>query len=204
MPVADVFIARIGDCAAELFPQEQAAVSRAMGKRHAEFAAGRSLARTALAQIGHPPCAIPQTGRAPLWPVGVVGSITHNDVYVAACAARQHACAGIGIDIEAVGRVTDSIESRILTAEEIGDTTIADSRTLRFACKEAVYKAVNPIVGEFFGFQAVSIVLDAPGGSFTAKPERDGAFAEHVANGRGVFVQWRSHHLVGFYLPDPG
>jgi 4'-phosphopantetheinyl transferase EntD len=119
---------------------------------------------------------------------------------VAVCVVNQANYAGIGIDIEAVRRVTDDIETRILTPEEIGDTTVPDARTVRFACKEAVYKAVNPIIGEFFGFQAVRIDLDALSGSFRGEPMHDGPFAEHVASGRGVFVAWRGHHLAGFYV----
>jgi len=195
-----VLVARITDCEAVLFPEEQAEVSWAVEKRRAEFAAGRSLARIALTEIEHAPCAIPQADRAPMWPSGIVGSITHNNEYVAVCVVNRATHAGIGIDIEAARRVTDDIETRILTPEEIGDTTVPDARTLRFACKEAVYKAVNPIVGEFFGFQAVRIDLDAPSGSFSAMPMHDGPFAEHVASGRGVFVAWRGHHLAGFYV----
>ena len=195
-----MLVARITDCEAVLFPEEQAEVSRAVEKRRAEFAAGRSLARIALTEIGHAPCAILQADRAPVWPPGIVGSITHNNEYVAVCVINRATYAGIGIDIEMARRVTDDIETRILTIDEIGDTTVPDARTLRFACKEAVYKAVNPIIGGFFGFQAVRIDLDALSGSFRGMPMHDGPFAEHVAGGRGVFVEWRGHHLAGFYL----
>ena len=89
IPGADVLVARITDCEAALFPDEQAAVSRAVEKRRAEFAAGRSLARIALTEIGHAPCAIAQADRAPVWPLGIVGSITHSNDYVAVCVVNQ-------------------------------------------------------------------------------------------------------------------
>lgn len=199
-PGANVLAARIADCDAQLLPGEQDGVTRALAKRRMEFAAGRTLARIALTEIGHAECAIPQAGRTPVWPSGIVGSIAHDKEYVAVCVLSRETHAGIGIDIETAGRVTAELQARILTPAEIGDASVADAGTLRFSCKEAVYKAVHPIVGEFFGFQAVRIDLDMDSGSFRAEPMHDGPFASYVARGRGAFVQWRGHHLTAFYL----
>jgi len=200
IPGVDVLVARIADCQAALFPEEEAEVSRAVHKRRREFAAGRALACIALAELGHPPRPIPRLGRAPVWPPGIVGSITHSNEYVAVCVAEQTTHTAVGVDIEAARRVTDMLEARILTPEEMADTKVSDAGTLRFACKEAVYKAVDPMVGEFFGFHAVRIELDAQSGTFTAVPVQDGPFAEPVARGRGVFLQLWEHHLAGFYI----
>jgi 4'-phosphopantetheinyl transferase EntD len=108
----------------------------------------------------------------------------------------------VGVDIERVGRVTDDIEARILTPAELGDDSHEDARTLRFACKEAIYKAVNPIIGEYFGFQTVSIDLEPSGeeGAFTAEPVEEGGFCPYVRSGAGRYLVVEGHQLAVFYL----
>ena len=203
-PDLDVLIARIAECDQALFPEEQMAISRAVEKRQHEFAAGRNLARKALKRLGQAVCAIPRNDRAPVWPEGTVGSISHSAELVAVCVAEARRYAGVGVDIERVGRVTDDIEARILTPAELADESIEDARTLRFACKEAIYKAVNPIIGEYFGFQVVRIDLDASPhsseGSFSAEPVADGSYSEYVRAGAGRFQVVKGHQLAVFYL----
>ena len=68
-----------------LFPEEEALLLRAVSKRRNEFALSRTCARRALANIGVAPCSILRTSdRAPIWPSGIVGSITHCKSYTAA------------------------------------------------------------------------------------------------------------------------
>ena len=201
IPGADVLIGRIRDHLGPLFPEELPGISRAVEKRRREFAAGRNLARTALAGMGVAPCAIVQSDRSPVWPPGIAGSIAHTDEFVAVSVADRARYRGLGIDIETCGRVTDEIEAKILTPDEIGDVPIADARTLRFACKEAVYKAVHPLTGVFFGFHAVHIQLDGEKGTFNATPIENGPFAEYADRGRGVFVNWQGHHVAAFCVP---
>src|SRR5262249_41084450 len=72
-----------------LMPGEVDAVSRAVPSRRREFALGRWCARRALGGLGIAPQSIPVgEGRAPTWPHGVVGSITHCREFVAAAVAR--------------------------------------------------------------------------------------------------------------------
>ena len=86
-----------GDLA--LWPDEAAAVARAIPKRRGEFAQGRSAARAAMGLLGHPPMAIPAgSDRAPIWPKGLVGSITHTNGLCAAALSQN--AAALGIDAE--------------------------------------------------------------------------------------------------------
>ncbi|MFP1130226.1 hypothetical protein [Asticcacaulis sp. W401b] len=71
-------------------------------RRQREFNAGRNIARDLLGD-GDVVGINPQTG-APVWPLGVVGSISHSRELVAVALAPSSAIAGIGIDIEAHGR----------------------------------------------------------------------------------------------------
>ena len=71
-----------------LFPEEEALVAGAVTKRREEFAAGRNAARAALAGLGPPPCPLLRAGRrAPAWPQGIVGSITHCSGFCCAVVA---------------------------------------------------------------------------------------------------------------------
>ena len=84
----------------------------------------------------------------------------------------------------------------------MADDSIEDARTLRFACKEAIYKAVNPIIGEYFGFQVVRIDLEPSGteGVFTAEPVEEGSFSAYVQAGAGRYRLLEGHQLAVFYL----
>src|SRR5688500_10573337 len=62
-----------------LFPEEEKAVAGALERRRREFALGRMHARRALGSLGYPDvCIGVRHDRAPLWPAGIVGSITHT------------------------------------------------------------------------------------------------------------------------------
>jgi 4'-phosphopantetheinyl transferase EntD len=88
-PCAAVRSAR-EDIDTALFPEEEAMVARAVGKRRREFSTARACARDALVELGEPPQAIPTGPKGePLWPPGVVGSITHCDGYRACAVAHS-------------------------------------------------------------------------------------------------------------------
>src|SRR5262245_27478480 len=84
-----------------LHPEGQPCVERAVAKRQAEFACGRRCARRALAMLGieNFPL-VPGPHRAPLWPSGVVGSITHCTDLCAAVVARAGRIQSLGLDAE--------------------------------------------------------------------------------------------------------
>src|SRR5918999_1940431 len=84
-----------------MFSDEAAAVAGAGAERRREFGTVRWCARKALRQLGVPAVSIlPDEDRAPRWPVGVVGSMTHCARYRAAVVARSGELRGVGIDAE--------------------------------------------------------------------------------------------------------
>lgn len=159
---------------AELWPDETEAVARAIGKRQSEFAAGRTAARAALAAAGLPPAAIPAgPDRAPIWPAGVVGSITHGDQIAMAVAARASDVAGLGIDIEPDAPLPDDVLSEICDGRECG-WIAGQAEPLRwarlvFAAKEAAFKCQYPLTGALFGFDAMTIEIDPEAGILAAR-----------------------------------
>jgi 4'-phosphopantetheinyl transferase EntD len=87
-----------------LLADEEPFVARFAPRRLAEFVSGRACARRALVALGVPDAlrrAIPVGAHGqPVWPAGVVGSITHCPGRCAAVAAPSDRYRSIGIDNE--------------------------------------------------------------------------------------------------------
>jgi 4'-phosphopantetheinyl transferase EntD len=175
---AEVAVAEARDDPREatLFPEEEALLTRAVGKRRREFTTARFCARRALAELGLPPVPLlPGPKGEPQWPAGITGSITHCDGYRAAVVARTAAVVTIGIDAEPHGALPNGVLDAVSLPEErawlseLGRTypTVAWDRLL-FSAKESVYKAWFPVARRWLGFEEAAITID-PGGTFSAR-----------------------------------
>ncbi|MHA6347702.1 4'-phosphopantetheinyl transferase family protein [Roseivivax sp. CAU 1761] len=148
-----------------LYAVEEAAVIRAVAGRRAEFAAGRAAARAALAAIGVAPQAIPMAeDRAPVWPAGTTGSISHIPEACLAVAAPAGRAAGLGLDLEVLAPLEPDLAREIGRPEELaalgGDPGLAARRL--FSMKEAAYKAQYALSRTLFGFH--TLVWDGAAG----------------------------------------
>jgi 4'-phosphopantetheinyl transferase EntD len=161
---------------APLFPAEEAAVSGAGAKRRAEFAAARGCARRALTSAGFEPGPVPRgpTG-APVWPAGVVGSITHCEGYRACAIGRAGTFVAIGIDAEPheplpanVLPMVASEKERAALAKLAAEVPGACWTKVLFSAKEAVFKAWSGATGRWLGFADAELTLDA-GGTFASR-----------------------------------
>ncbi|SOC54661.1 enterobactin synthetase component D [Chromohalobacter canadensis] len=142
-------------------------LSSAVAKRRAEFLAGRLCARDALhAVTGHAEVPGIAETRAPCWPAGTVGSITHSAGFAAALAAPARHWQGLGLDAETLmpaARAT-RLSPQILTPRERDwrDRLPAEGQalftTLVFSCKESLFKALYPLIGVRFYFQDAALV----------------------------------------------
>jgi 4'-phosphopantetheinyl transferase EntD len=160
-----------------LFPEEEAVVARAVGKRRREFTTGRVCAHAALARLGLPPVPIiPGEHGAPQWPAGVTGSITHCDGYRAAAVARVSDVLTLGLDAEpnqslpdgVLGVVASSSERARLTGLTATGQAVCWDRLL-FSAKEAVYKAWFPLAHQWLDFRQADVTIAPRGGTFTAR-----------------------------------
>ena len=157
-----------------LHPGEEAYVAKAADSRRRDFAAGRFCARAALSRLDRPGMVIAREadGR-PVWPEGVVGSITHTAGYAAALVARKSEYLGIGVDAERVGKLTDDLIPLLFGAQEqawLG--TLSPQRrsmaaTSLFSAKEAYFKAWSPLTGQPLSFQALHVEMDDEGFAVT-------------------------------------
>jgi 4'-phosphopantetheinyl transferase EntD len=156
-----------------LWPEERAAVARALAKRLGEFTAGRVAARAALGALGVADCAIPRgEGGAPVWPAGVVGSLSHSAGMVAAVVARAGGVAALGVDLEAVDDRAEGMADMICVPGEAEAARPWEAGILRvFSAKEAAFKALHPRVGFHFGFDSMEMALGPEG--FAGRVLRD-------------------------------
>ncbi len=160
----------------DLHSAEREQIDGASERRRREFAEARACARQALEGLGVAPGPIPAApGGAPVWPEGIVGSITHKGGYRAAVVAFAEDIRGIGIDAEVdeplPGGLLGTIASRTeldhvqaLLAEHPGP---AWDRLL-FCAKEAVVKATHPLCVRVVGVRGVEVSMDPSSALFQA------------------------------------
>lgn len=177
-------------------PAEEHLIANSVEKRRRDFIGARYCARQALEQLGEPQVAIGKGERgAPIWPRGVVGSLTHCDGYRAAALAHRLRYRSIGIDAEPHAALPDGVlDSVSLPAEREwlrgAPSTGLHLDRLLFCAKEATYKAWFPLTGRWLGFEDAHI-------TFTLDTEPSGASTA----GCGTF---RSELLVPGQVTDGG
>lgn len=154
-----------------LLGDESDVVARAIPKRQAEFAAGRRAARSALSALGLGlgQEAIPASAdRAPIWPKGTIGSITHDQGLALATVAETRHIRALGIDLTEAAPLPEDVRRIILRTKEEANFNDLEARAA-FAIKECIFKALHPEVKLFFGFDAASVKPDLEACNFTAK-----------------------------------
>jgi len=174
-----------------LFPEEAALVARAIPARQREFATGRSCARRALRrlQVADVPI-LSGRRREPLWPAGIVGSITHCTGYRAAAVARASDAAAIGIDAEQHAPLPAGVLERISLAEERSWLATAPAGLhwdrLLFSAKESVLKACFTLLQRAPVFSQLLLQFDPGRAAFLAQllMERESAPLPHHLQGR--------------------
>ena len=152
---------------------ELRAVENAVPHRRLEFAAGRAAARAAMRAAGLAEAAIPMDDdRAPIWPSGMVGSITHAEDVALAAVASLDVVAGLGLDAEPDAPLPDDVLSEICDGEECawiaGQAQPLRWARLIFVAKEAAFKCQYPASKTIFGFDGMRIGIDVERGALTA------------------------------------
>ncbi|MFI7425803.1 4'-phosphopantetheinyl transferase [Micromonospora sp. NPDC049836] len=169
-----VAVAGPGDWSGALLPAERACLGdRAVPGRRRDFTAGRVCARRALAGLGLPAApVVAAPDRSPVWPPGVVGTITHTTGYCAAAAAHATQVRSVGMDAERRQDLSPGVRRRVcLPDEEDALARLpagAPWPTVLFSVKETVYKVWYPVVGTWLDFADARVTLDPAAGTFTA------------------------------------
>ena len=168
--------------------------------RLADFGTGRVCAHEALCALGIPATTIGVgEGREPLWPNGVVGSISHCRGIAAAAVSNDLNCLGLGLDIEPVSALERDVVRLICTDAEIAwidevcckrpavltrcfaeieDYQSAHLACLLFSIKEAIFKCYFPVYRHWFEFRQATVCLSLETGSWRVELDPQLPFAK--------------------------
>ncbi len=177
------------DVSAWLYPEEVAQMRGSVETRLREFKTARACARLAIAKLGLPTGPILRGAWGePIWPPGVVGSITHCRGYRAAAVAKQSNILTVGIDAEPNERLPPGILEQVAVAPE--RAWLATARPgvhwdrLLFSAKESVFKAWFPLARERLGFEQAVVSFNPTECTFHVRLPRLFAGGPELLTGR--------------------
>jgi 4'-phosphopantetheinyl transferase EntD len=146
-----------------LLAEEAASIASSVIAVRRASGAARIVARELLAALGHAAAPVPRGASGePVWPVGIVGSLAHDEEIAVAAVARRRDFAAVGIDVESSLPLPPELRALVATQQELrgsGDDPMREK--LLFAAKEAVYKAAFPLDRIFLEFHDIEVDLAA-------------------------------------------
>lgn len=196
------FVAPVTDCSDGLPDGERERVRVLPESRRHAHATGRLLAHHALRTVGatSPSIGVGSHGE-PLWPTGIVGSISHTQELALAAVAPKATRAGIGVDIERIDRAEPDIHPLLFTDREREIHRDRDL-TLLFSAKEACYKLYRPIAGRYLDFLDVEIDhIDDRSGTLRVHPCRWQPMTDLFRAAEAHFLRYEGHWIVAIVLP---
>lgn len=168
-----------------LWPSEQIATGSMVEKRLREFAAGRAAARLAMAELGVGASGVRMAAdRAPIWPEGLTGSITHTDLHALSLVAFRRDMRAIGVDLEDAVPLAPDLWNIVLSGAETASVSEGIAAKRIFSAKEAVFKAQYPVTGRLLEFLDVEVELTKTGFAARIAPHSPGLPA--ILNGLSV------------------
>ena len=155
--------------------QEYDALPKSTDKRLRAFSAGRVAAHAAMQALDVPvQPVIPGCDRSPVWPIGLVGSISHSDTCCIAAVAKSGAFQSIGVDVEENTPLGADLIPTICTLSErawLSSQSCAVSGSLAkliFSAKETAYKCQYALTKTLFDFDGFELIPDLDTGQFDA------------------------------------
>ncbi|EML2223818.1 TPA: 4'-phosphopantetheinyl transferase superfamily protein [Klebsiella aerogenes] len=148
----------------------------AVAKRKAEYLAGRYCAHYLLRQSGCLEPVLIAADRAPIWPAGWRGSVSHSeDIAIAVVSAEDNGLHP-GVDIEHLQPeiMLESADMFVSRTEQAQLSCCGLDKEwallLAFSAKESLFKALYPRVQQMFDFDAAAMVaLDPANQRFTLR-----------------------------------
>jgi 4'-phosphopantetheinyl transferase EntD len=171
-------------------PAEEQAHANALAElRRREHVAGRAALHHGLGDFSSP--ILSDDRGAPIMPAGWLGSVSHKAARAGALVAPASLGGYVGLDLEAAAPPKVDIARRILTPRELGQLPAnalerGRATTLRFAIKEAIYKAIDPMLRRYVGFTEVELEIAGD------------AIAVTTQLPLAIEATWREHE--GFWL----
>ena len=132
-------------------------------QRRQEFIAGRYCVYNAAKELGLELSTLPVSiERGPVWPEGVIGSISHSKKMAIGCVGKAGQFRSIGIDTEEVfsqqtikdiQKVIALDSEKEMISREIPEKYNNLAYSILFSAKEALFKAIHPLCKTFIDFQ---------------------------------------------------
>jgi len=196
-----VVLAPVSDYRDTLLGVEQQALDEMSLSRQHAYSSGRHCAHRSQELLSLDVQPIGRTGRVPSWPAMCHGSITHSRALAAAVVATGGI--GVGIDLEAVGRVKPRLYDALFTQYEQStlNSYEFDAATICFSAKEAGYKAIFPSTRKFIGFQEAEVYLQPEMRRFTLGYLGPDEESQRLEDGWGCWSVHAGHVLTLFFLP---
>ncbi|HDT5516906.1 TPA: 4'-phosphopantetheinyl transferase superfamily protein [Klebsiella aerogenes] len=148
----------------------------AVAKRKAEYLAGRYCAHYLLRQSGCLEPVLIAADRAPIWPAGWRGSISHSEDIAIAVVSAEDDGLHPGVDIEHLQPeiMLESADMFVSRTEQAQLSCCGLDKEwallLAFSAKESLFKALYPRVQQMFDFDAAAMVaLDPANQRFTLR-----------------------------------
>jgi 4'-phosphopantetheinyl transferase EntD len=132
-------------------------------KRLRRRVAGREVPKAALERLGltNPPWIGRGERGEPLWPVGVIGSMTHCYPWSIAILIKDVWNFQIGIDLESIPRVEvvdiRQVICRDVEIDWLRTRSAPAGPAIIFSAKEAVYKALYPLFQRYIDFKEIEL-----------------------------------------------
>lgn len=181
-------------------PTEESDFARTLkGYRQVQFVGGRIAVRHAASQlrVDVPPL-LPDARGAPCAPPELSISISHKSELALAMVSLTGPFK-LGVDLETYGPARMNIAPKVLTKKELDDNQAIENLDarwidilLRFSIKESIYKAIDPFVHRYVGFEEAIV-----------SPSLEGTASVELClkNGEGPFwvdarYEWLHGHLL--------
>ncbi|MFW2589440.1 4'-phosphopantetheinyl transferase family protein [Sagittula sp. SSi028] len=162
-------------------------------KRQLEFLTGRALAEQCLTAQGASETYVARgDNRAPIWPDGFCGSISHSDQLCAAIAGRAENVPGIGVDLAEEKSVEAALSDVVCHPDDDPQLTLTEL----FCAKEAFYKLWHPVTDVFLEFRDVVLRIDD--GHITAEVMKAHRPSDKLSGTTGRIWRVAGHHLSAF------
>ncbi len=161
-------------------------------KRLQDFATGRYCAHQCLTRVGINQPVLSGASGNPIWPEGILGSISHSEYLTGAIISNSTDYLSLGLDIETIGRVEHDLwflfftQSEIRQLESFSLKKQYEMSTVFFSVKEAYYKMQYPITRTFMDFHECEIQSD--GENYLISSEKDNL--PPLLHGRRIEVQY--------------
>ncbi|WEV47404.1 4'-phosphopantetheinyl transferase superfamily protein [Bifidobacterium sp. ESL0690] len=152
--------------------EERTSLRHATPKRRTEFLTGRECAHLALQRLHRDGPVLRGHDGAPIWPEGIVGSLSHCPTLSVAAVDFDYKHTTLGVDVEEDSPLPQAaFEAVFSLAEQESDRQLTAVETKAcFCAKEAVFKAYN--ASKYIGdCRRVTIRLK-PDGIFNASTDR--------------------------------